>query len=55
MKYAAEVVSGAVIYIPSVIKIGSGMQKLMGEGDSQIDRMEIAYSNFQFFKIREIR
>jgi hypothetical protein len=26
--------SGAVIYVPSFIKIGSGIQKLMGECDT---------------------
>jgi hypothetical protein len=30
MKYAAEMGSGAMIYIPSFVKIGSGIQKLMG-------------------------
>jgi hypothetical protein len=34
MKYADEVGSGAMIYIPSFIKIGSGNQKLIG-GDTQ--------------------
>jgi hypothetical protein len=29
MKYVAEMGSGAVIYIPSFIKIGSGIQKLI--------------------------
>jgi hypothetical protein len=29
MKYAAEMGSGAKIYIPSFIKIGSGIEKLM--------------------------
>jgi hypothetical protein len=33
MKYAVEMGSGAMIYIPSFIKIGSGMQKLR-RGDS---------------------
>jgi hypothetical protein len=33
MKYAVEMGSGAVIYVPSFIKIGSGVQKLMG-GDT---------------------
>jgi hypothetical protein len=28
MKYAVEMGSGAMIYIPSFIKIGSGFQKL---------------------------
>jgi hypothetical protein len=32
MKYAAEMGLGAVIYIPSFIKICSGVQKLMGGG-----------------------
>jgi hypothetical protein len=30
MKYAFEMGSGAMIYIPSFIKIGSGIQKLIG-------------------------
>jgi hypothetical protein len=30
MKYAVEMGSGAMIYTPSFIKIGSGIQKLMG-------------------------
>jgi hypothetical protein len=32
MKYAVEMGSGAMIYITSYIKIGSGIQKLMGAG-----------------------
>jgi hypothetical protein len=32
MKYTVEMGSGAMIYIPSFIKIDSGIQKLMGEG-----------------------
>jgi hypothetical protein len=34
MKYVVETGSGAMIYTPSFIKIGSGIQKLM-VGDSQ--------------------
>jgi hypothetical protein len=30
MKYAVEIGSGAMIYIPSFMKIGSGIQKLIG-------------------------
>jgi hypothetical protein len=37
MKYAVELGSGAIIHIPSCIKIGSGIQKLM-RWDSQTDR-----------------
>jgi hypothetical protein len=32
MKYAIEMSSGAMIYIPSFIKIGSGIQKLIVGG-----------------------
>jgi hypothetical protein len=37
MKYAVEMSSGALIYIPSFIHIGSGIQKLM-EGKTQTHR-----------------
>jgi hypothetical protein len=30
MKYAVEMGSGAIIYTPSFMKIGSGIQRLMG-------------------------
>jgi hypothetical protein len=30
MKYAVEMGSGAMIYIPSFVMIGSGIQKLIG-------------------------
>jgi autotransporter-associated beta strand protein len=30
MKYVVDMGSGAMIYIPSFIKIGSGIQKLIG-------------------------
>jgi hypothetical protein len=32
MKFSVEKDSGAMIYIPSFIKIGSAIRKLMGEG-----------------------
>jgi hypothetical protein len=35
MKYAVEKGSGAMIYIPSFIKIGSDIQKLIEAGDTQ--------------------
>jgi hypothetical protein len=37
MKYAVEVGSCATIYVPSFIKIGSGVQKFI-KGDSQTHR-----------------
>jgi hypothetical protein len=42
MKYAAEMSSGAMIYIPSLIKIGSAIQKLIGGIHRHTDSMEIA-------------
>jgi hypothetical protein len=39
-KYAVEIASGAMIYIPSFIKIGLGIPKFHKEG--YIDRKEIA-------------
>jgi hypothetical protein len=31
MKYATEMGSGTMIFIPSLLKIGSGIQKFIGE------------------------
>jgi hypothetical protein len=42
MKYAVEMGSGAMIYIPSFIKIGSGTQKLIGGIHRHTASMEIA-------------
>jgi hypothetical protein len=39
MNYAVEMDSGAMIYISSFIKIGSGIQNLIG-GDSQTYRQD---------------
>jgi hypothetical protein len=41
MKYAAEKGSGAMIYIPSFIKIGSAIQKFTGGIHSHTDSIEI--------------
>jgi hypothetical protein len=37
MKYAVEMDSGAMMYIPSFIKIGSGIRKFI-RGDTQTHR-----------------
>jgi hypothetical protein len=43
MKYAVEMGSGALMYIPSFIEIGSSIQKLMRGGTHRhTDSMEIA-------------
>jgi hypothetical protein len=47
MKYAVELGSGAVIYIPSFINIGSGIQTLIGGIHRHTDGMEIAYAYFR--------
>jgi hypothetical protein len=42
MKYAIEMGSAAMIYMPSLIKIGSGIPKLIGGIHRHTDSMEIA-------------
>jgi hypothetical protein len=42
MKYAVEMGSGAMIYIPSFINIGSGIQKLRGGVQRHTDSMMIS-------------
>jgi hypothetical protein len=42
MKYAAEMGSGTTIYIPSFIKIGSGIQKLIWGIHRHTDSIKIA-------------
>jgi hypothetical protein len=40
MKYAVEIGSDVMIFIPSFIKIGSGIQKLMWWGHTQTYRQQ---------------
>jgi hypothetical protein len=42
MKYAVETASGAMIYIPYFIKIGSGIQKLIEGIHRSTDSMGIS-------------
>jgi hypothetical protein len=42
VKYFVETVSVAMIHIPSFVKIGSGVQKLLGGKQRLAERMEIA-------------
>jgi predicted RNase H-related nuclease YkuK (DUF458 family) len=54
MKYAVEMGSGAMTFIPSFIKTGSGIQKLLG-GDSQTHREHSDFiSVILLLKIRKI-
>jgi hypothetical protein len=54
MKYTVEVGSSATMYISSFIKIGSGIQKLIG-GDSQTHRQHgDRISLLSFVNIRKI-
>jgi hypothetical protein len=46
IKYATELGSGVMIYVPSLIKIGSSIQNLIGGEDyTDTDGMEIASEN----------
>jgi hypothetical protein len=55
MKYAVEMASGAMIYIPSFIKTGSGIHNLI-EGDSQTHRQHGGLiSLLLFFQNKESR
>jgi hypothetical protein len=42
MKYAVEMGSGAMVYIPNFIKIGSGIKMLMGGIHRHTDSMAIS-------------
>jgi hypothetical protein len=48
MNYSVEMGSRAIIYIPSFIKIGSDIEKLIG-GDTHTDREVISKGYFPFF------
>jgi hypothetical protein len=55
MKYAVEMGSVTIIYMPRFIKFGSGIQKLTGE-DSQTHRHErdlISLLLFYFFQNKQ--
>jgi hypothetical protein len=57
MKYAIEMGSGAMIYIPSSINIGSGIQKLIGARgfrDTQTEWRSHKPTLIFFFKIRKV-
>jgi hypothetical protein len=54
MKYAVEMGLSAMIYIPSFIKIGSGIQTLIWE-DTQAHRKHGDLINLlSFFKLRNV-
>jgi hypothetical protein len=55
MKYAVEMGSGAMIYIPSFIQIGSPIQKLIGGyTDTQTAWRYHKPTFIFFFKIRKV-
>jgi hypothetical protein len=54
MKYAVEMGSGSMIYIPSFIKIGSGIQKLIGKATKTHRQHGDIISLLSFFKIRKV-
>jgi hypothetical protein len=52
MKYAVEMRSVAMIYVPNFIQIGSGIQEL--RGGIHTHNMVILQAHFSFFKIRKV-
>jgi hypothetical protein len=55
IKYAVEMGSRAMIYIPSFIKTSPGIQKLIGGGiHRHTDSMVVAETYFYFFKIKKV-
>jgi hypothetical protein len=58
MKYAFAMDSGAMIYIPGFIKIGSGIQKLLGGTQRHRKHGDLIslllFFYFLFFKIRKV-
>jgi hypothetical protein len=52
MKYTVKIDVGVMIYIPNLIKISSGIQRLLGvEKLTDTDRKVISYAYFYFLKI----
>jgi hypothetical protein len=55
MKYAVQMGSNAMIYIPSFIRIGSGIQKLFGREYTGTQTAWRPHKpNFYFFKMRKV-
>jgi hypothetical protein len=48
MNNAVQIGSGAMMYIPSFVKIGSGIQKSMLGIHRHTDRKELAHAYFNF-------
>jgi hypothetical protein len=56
VKYAAEMGSGAMIYIPSFVKIDSGIQKLMwGGGDTQTHTQKNKKSRLKMISLSSLQ
>jgi hypothetical protein len=55
MNYAIVMGSGALIYVPSFIKIDSAIQSWYGGGiHRHTDSKVVSYAYFYFFKIRKV-
>jgi hypothetical protein len=52
-KYAVEMDSGAVLYIPSFIKIGSGIKKLSGDTETHKCHGDLISLLYFFFQNKE--
>jgi hypothetical protein len=54
MKYAAEMGSGAMIYVPSFMKTGSGVQKLIRGGFTDTQTAWRSHEPLGFFNTRKV-
>jgi hypothetical protein len=54
MKYAVEIGSGGMTYIPSFINTGSGIQKLIVGIHTHTHRTVISFACFDFLKMRKV-
>jgi hypothetical protein len=59
MKYAVNMASGEMVYIPTFIKIGSGLQKLLGgytdtNTHTHTHTKVISQAYFYFFKMPRV-
>jgi hypothetical protein len=55
MKCAVDMGSFAMVYVPGFIKIGSGIQRLLGRIHRHTGGKVISYARFNFFQNKESR
>jgi hypothetical protein len=53
MKYAVQMGSDAMMYIPSLIMISSGIQELIGGSHRHTESKVTSYACFHFFRTKK--